>query len=88
MKDGFWRVLVTYFAFWAVALGLSVVVGYWWGIALALVLLLAWLLLDIARRGPKDGELFCFIWRRGHKVWHWHWPPKDVVNCERTKEGE
>lgn len=32
----------------------------------------------------EQGEYICFIWRRGNRVRHWHWPKKDSVNCENA----
>jgi hypothetical protein len=29
-------------------------------------------------------EYFCFVWRRGNRVHHWHWPKKDIVNCKNA----
>jgi hypothetical protein len=29
-------------------------------------------------------EYFCFVWRRGNRVHHWHWPKADIVNCENA----
>jgi hypothetical protein len=36
----------------------------------------------------KAGEFICIAWqrKRGKRVRHWHWPKRDIVNCENARD--
>jgi len=33
------------------------------------------------------GAYLCIVIGRLGRVWHWHWPKADIVNCTRASEA-
>jgi len=48
---------------------------------------------DPDRTKAAPGPHLCIVMGRrirpgkSYRIWHWHWPKADIVNCSNAKEG-
>lgn len=60
-------------------------------ICAAALVLATWRLTWVWKHRMQPGEHVCLVLRlprHGRRVWHFHRPPEDIVNCVRSRSGD